>query len=1804
MSVTIIVDKGSPVLDDPTTQILHRYANGEVLVEAKDGSSGQPVSTGVVLDGKTVEDERDTLDKVGPNERIAAYVELAGPAESEMLDQLRKVGVTPQQFVPQSTYLSTGTGNALRAGRALAFVQGVVPLNKGLKEGFAAAEDDRQMMATVVASAALIDGPALEALVKATPDAVVDGDPEPVGSFLLLPVRLTAPAQTALLADSRILRVESREPKVIEDEVADLILVGSITDDGKPSGSYTKWLDDHAVNGSGVTIGIVDQGVDTSHPAFTGRISDLASGAKDWHGTFVAGHAAGAYMEHKDKDGFIYGVGMAPQAEILVQNNQNDATTLCNETVTSQGPSGNAGSIQNNSWGAGNKDPMDYQAMEASYDGLVRNALSASGTDSPLTICFSVGNDGTKGITRPHGAKNLIVTGNSENYRPDIGGADSDNVREIYSGAHASSHGNCGDGRIRPLVAAPGEWTASANYDSHPGEQEYVDDMITWGGGSSGASPKTAGACALLTEWWRSHDGNASPSPAMLRALVINGATPIDSGGEIPNMIQGWGRLNLDNIVRDDVHRSYVDQSILLTSRGDLRTWTIRPSDQTKPLWITLTWTDPPGAPGTGTSSSPAVVNKLAVRAKTKETQYRANQFSGGWSEPDKGDANEGWDNNQCIYLSADALGDTVEVSVTALELGMNCLTNQADTPQQDFALVIRGGYVDQGACPADVFLIIDGGAASPASSDGDHWASGSSDAGEVSDPAPAGDASDTGDAGTTDGGSGDAGAADGGTPDSGSADSGSTGSGDGGDAWWGEGDQPATETTKKNVVPPVVHAGASAGVSIADADPSTNVHGDATKPVADLGQALAAVDATWADHDATRRRAAVLVVGDATHVSNADVAVMRRLSFRGELWVLSTTQSILAFLAQRVHRRTGVHYRLCQDANDLAGGIRDALVEAAGFQRLTVRRAAADPTSPTATFEVVPDDDLVAVRVQLSDPQNAQIRVEGVKGAGTYVQPGAAGYVERSGADWRELRFQMDSFSPGAWTVHVNLKKARPVGVEVYARTRLGMSVHHDHTPDGPLVAAHGGERGRVGRMQFNPPAVAGDVVATPTTEAQRPIQVVSETSRIDSGGKVAEAPREMPAPTLGIVIPAPPTVEGARVVDLVGSVHGVVDSGHRFGRVVRRSIIDLEPRSLWRARLRPDLLVRTYAHVDDVVDHPDRVTALTLRRNGHSRKVWVRAPYLQRALRSLDLHDPDLLFEVRGPALVGVVRPVGHEKLLAAAGRVPASAGSGSLFSLADLEPAGPAVEDTKSNTDYASVVQFVPAKWFQAMPSGRAIKRVVIHITDGGALAKNTAAYFADPKDKNGNPVKASAHYVVGQAGEIYQCVREKDIAWHAGPSGNSDTIGIEHNARSAKELNKTDPGLPLTQVQYAASVALVKDICTRYKIPLDRAHIIGHNEADPKNPHPDCPTGQWDWTYFMNQLLTPAPATGGAAGAMSNGGAGASDASGGAGTGQPAGSPTGGGTPSGGTPDASGTDGTTDTSGDSTDASGSMDTSDSTDTTDTADSTDTSDSTDTADSTDTSGSDTTDTSGTGDDATDASSGGGDDTTDASGSDGIDDTGDVTDTSGSSDTGDTSDTSDTGDTTDISGSDGSGDMGGSSDTGTDDSGSADPGTTDGGDESFDSGSGDEPVVEIQRVLLRAGPPDPVDRRSVLVIARPIVKPIAVADGDGINRRILRPVWVGGLVPYLPTTPTPQLASPVAIGDFLIWPNAAERQGLYTLAAPHLRNVTLLVDRANVDVDGGTTTKITGGTAIITVSSYSDVTADELAALQADWA
>lgn len=125
------------------------------------------------------------------------------------------------------------------------------------------------------------------------------------------------------------------------------------------------------------------------------------------------------------------------------------------------------------------------------------------------------------------------------------------------------------------------------------------------------------------------------------------------------------------------------------------------------------------------------------------------------------------------------------------------------------------------------------------------------------------------------------------------------------------------------------------------------------------------------------------------------------------------------------------------------------------------------------------------------------------------------------------------------------------------------------------------------------------------------------------------------------------------------------------------------------------------------------------------------------------------------------------------------------------------------------------------------------IVIHIMDG-TLA-GTDSWFANPSSQ------VSAHYGIGKSGEVHQYVQEQDSAWHAGrvdapvwkfirPNVNPNlyTVGIEHEGK---------PDDVWTVEMKQASANLIKEICERWQIPIDRDHVIGHFEIYSKKPN--CP-----------------------------------------------------------------------------------------------------------------------------------------------------------------------------------------------------------------------------------------------------------------------------------------------------------------------------------------------------------------------------
>jgi N-acetyl-anhydromuramyl-L-alanine amidase AmpD len=140
----------------------------------------------------------------------------------------------------------------------------------------------------------------------------------------------------------------------------------------------------------------------------------------------------------------------------------------------------------------------------------------------------------------------------------------------------------------------------------------------------------------------------------------------------------------------------------------------------------------------------------------------------------------------------------------------------------------------------------------------------------------------------------------------------------------------------------------------------------------------------------------------------------------------------------------------------------------------------------------------------------------------------------------------------------------------------------------------------------------------------------------------------------------------------------------------------------------------------------------------------------------------------------------------------------------------------------------------------PSSHTVDRVILHVTQTGYAT--ALSVFRNPKKE------VSAHYVVRSAdGHVAQCVREHDIAWHAGNwDFNTRSVGIEHEGWVDRPEYFTD-------VLYERSAALTAAICARHGIPRDRDHIIGHHEV-PGSDHTD-PGPHWDWGRYLD-LVTSA------------------------------------------------------------------------------------------------------------------------------------------------------------------------------------------------------------------------------------------------------------------------------------------------------------------------------------------------------------
>ncbi len=174
-----------------------------------------------------------------------------------------------------------------------------------------------------------------------------------------------------------------------------------------------------------------------------------------------------------------------------------------------------------------------------------------------------------------------------------------------------------------------------------------------------------------------------------------------------------------------------------------------------------------------------------------------------------------------------------------------------------------------------------------------------------------------------------------------------------------------------------------------------------------------------------------------------------------------------------------------------------------------------------------------------------------------------------------------------------------------------------------------------------------------------------------------------------------------------------------------------------------------------------------------------------------------------------------------------------------------------------------QFLPAAYAQNSSSpydygnydladrpadGLAIRYVVVHDTEEGY--DSTLAEFQD------SHAYASAHYVIRSSdGLVTQMAPTKDVAWHAGNwYVNTHSVGIENEGFAMDGAQWFTPKL------YRSLARLTRYQARRFGLPLNRAHVIGHDQVPgPSSPyqagmHWD-PGPFFDWARLMRLAGAP-------------------------------------------------------------------------------------------------------------------------------------------------------------------------------------------------------------------------------------------------------------------------------------------------------------------------------------------------------------
>ena len=425
------------------------------------------------------------------------------------------------------------------------------------------------------------------------------------------------------------------------------------------------------MDGTGQIVAISDSGLDTGvdnhsvdgdiHLDFDNRVtfSNWAGSSPDdynGHGTHVAGSVAG---DGTRSNGNIQ--GMATNASIFFQGIETDSgylRTPNNISLLFSESYQNGARIHTNSWGSSNPSYWGvYTTTSYDVDWSMYN-------QKDMLILFAAGNDGRDrspidgkidpdSVSPPATSKSTLTVGATENYRPSsglnsiwyyFGTSDfsqnpirNDRISDDSKGLAAfSSRGPTDDGRIKPEIVAPGINILSTKSSLSGGGWASYDQYYYYLGGTSMATPLTAGTAVLVRQYFNETHSVEDPSGALIKSTLINGAVDLTPGqygssnpttqevNSRPDNDQGFGRVNFKESVEPEGKRiDFLDHwDGITTDENVTRVFHV---DGDEELRLTLAWSDYPGPLYSGKQ----LINDLdLVLTAPNGTVYKGNDLT------------------------------------------------------------------------------------------------------------------------------------------------------------------------------------------------------------------------------------------------------------------------------------------------------------------------------------------------------------------------------------------------------------------------------------------------------------------------------------------------------------------------------------------------------------------------------------------------------------------------------------------------------------------------------------------------------------------------------------------------------------------------------------------------------------------------------------------------------------------------------------------------------------------------------------------------------------------------------------------------------------------------------------------------------------------------------------------------------------------------------------------------------------------------------------------------------------------------